>query len=148
MQSIDPKAVWPGWKTTRLIGRGSFGAVYEIERDVLGEKEKAALKLISIPQNDSDIAEMYSDGYDEESITASFQSRLKSIVAEYSLMRKLNGNGYHAVSGCQKTDTIISGVQTWEAFKATTTGTDLKNGMKYGYNIVAWQPLPAPYTQE
>ena len=25
---------WPGWKTVRLIGRGSFGAVYEIERQV------------------------------------------------------------------------------------------------------------------
>lgn len=25
---------WPGWETVRLIGRGSFGAVYEIERKV------------------------------------------------------------------------------------------------------------------
>ena len=23
-----------------------------------------------------------------------------------------------------------------------------ENGMKYGYNIVAWMPLPSPYTQE
>lgn len=21
---------WPGWETTRVLGRGSFGAVYEI----------------------------------------------------------------------------------------------------------------------
>ena len=82
---------WPGWKTVRLIGRGSYGAVYEIERDLFGKKEKAALKHIGIPQNPSDIEEMYSDGYDDESITASFQSHLESIVAEYSLMRKLNG---------------------------------------------------------
>lgn len=82
---------WPGWETVRLIGRGSYGAVYEIERDLFGKKEKAALKHIGIPQNPSDIEEMYSDGYDEESITASFQSHLESIVAEYSLMRKLNG---------------------------------------------------------
>lgn len=27
---------WPGWETVRLIGRGSFGAVYEIQRDVFG----------------------------------------------------------------------------------------------------------------
>lgn len=82
---------WPGWETVRLIGRGSYGAVYEIERDLFGKKEKAALKHIGIPQNPSDIEEMYSDGYDDESITASFQSHLESIVAEYSLMRKLNG---------------------------------------------------------
>ncbi len=92
MSSIDNKAIWPGWETVRLIGRGSFGAVYEIERDVLGEKEKAALKVISIPQSDSDISEMYSDGYDDESITSTFQSHLKNIVAEYTLMRKLNGS--------------------------------------------------------
>ena len=49
------KNIWPGWETVRLIGRGSFGAVYEIERDVLGEKEKAALKVITIPQSSSDI---------------------------------------------------------------------------------------------
>ena len=85
---------WPGWETVRLIGRGSFGAVYEIERDMLGETEKAALKVITIPQNENDISEMLSDGYDDESITSTFKEHLKSIVAEYSLMRKLNGSAY------------------------------------------------------
>ena len=74
-----------------MIGRGSFGAVYEIERDLFGKIEKAALKHIGIPQNPSDIDELYSDGYDDESITATFRSHLQSIVAEYSMMRKLNG---------------------------------------------------------
>lgn len=46
---------WPGWETVGLIGRGSFGAVYKIQRDVLGETEEAALKVISIPQNNSDL---------------------------------------------------------------------------------------------
>ena len=83
---------WPGWETVGLIGRGSFGAVYEIQRNVLGNVEKAALKVISIPQNASDIDEMISDGYDNESITSTFQAHLKSIVAEYALMRKMNGS--------------------------------------------------------
>ena len=88
--SVDTnKTMWPGWETVQLIGRGSFGAVYEIQRSVLGDIEKAALKVISIPQNDSDIEEMFGDGYDEESITSTFHAHLKSIVAEYSLMRKM-----------------------------------------------------------
>lgn len=82
---------WPGWETVKLIGRGSFGAVYEIQRDMLGDIEKAALKVISIPQNNGDIEELYNDGYDDESITSTFQSHLKSIIAEYTLMRKMNG---------------------------------------------------------
>ena len=89
---MEQQATWPGWETVRLIGRGSFGAVYEIQRNVFDDVEKAALKVISIPQNASDIDEMYSDGYDEESITSTFQSHLKSIAAEYSLMRKMNGS--------------------------------------------------------
>ena len=38
---LDIKDVsWPGWKTVRLLGRGSYGAVYEIQRDVFGDLEK------------------------------------------------------------------------------------------------------------
>ena len=81
---------WSEWEIGRLIGRGSFGSVYEIHRDVLGDVEKAALKVISIPQNENDVDELYSDGYDDESITSTFQNHLKNIVAEYSLVRKMN----------------------------------------------------------
>lgn len=91
MTELDKKAVWPGWETVRLIGRGSFGAVYEIERDVFGHKEKAALKLITIPQSESDIEELYDSGYDDASITATFKSHMESIVNEYTLMREMNG---------------------------------------------------------
>ena len=83
--------VWPGWETVRVIGRGSFGAVYEIRRDVFGNTERAALKLISIPQNTSDVEELYSEGYDAESITSAYKNQLRDIVAEYSLMRKMTG---------------------------------------------------------
>ncbi len=82
---------WPGWETVKLIGRGSFGVVYEIQRSVGNWIEKAALKIISIPQNNSDIEELYSDGYDEESITSTFKSYLQSILEEYSLMKKMSG---------------------------------------------------------
>ena len=92
MADFSDNIVWPGWETVCLIGRGSFGAVYEIKRDVLGEKEKAALKVITIPQSSSDIDELYGEGYDDESITSTFKAYLKSIVAEYSLMRKMNGS--------------------------------------------------------
>ena len=92
MKNTNNDLTWPGWETVRLIGRGSFGAVYEIERDVFGEKEKAALKVITIPQSSSDIDELYGEGYDDESITSTFKAYLKSIVAEYSLMRKMNGS--------------------------------------------------------
>lgn len=82
---------WPEWEIVRLIGQGSFGAVYEIQHDVFGEKESAALKVISIPQKQSDIKAMRNDGYDEASITSTLESQMKDIVAEYSIMRKMTG---------------------------------------------------------
>ena len=93
MPTIDPKITWPGWETVRLIGRGSFGAVYEIQREVLGHQEKAALKYIRIPQSESELDELMNDGYDAESITARFRGYLQDIVREYSLMADMKGCG-------------------------------------------------------
>ena len=86
------KAVWPGWETVREIGKGSFGAVYEIQKDVLGMTDKAALKVITIPKDKSDIEELYSDGYDEKSITERYKNFLEDIVREYKMMAELKGN--------------------------------------------------------
>ncbi len=86
------KSLWPGWSVVRLIGRGSYGAVYEIERETFGYHEQAAIKHISIPQSSSEIDELISEGYDEESITRTFEERVRDVLAEYALMRKLNGS--------------------------------------------------------
>ena len=37
---------WPGWETMRPIGRGSFGAVYEIQREASGETDHRPAKPI------------------------------------------------------------------------------------------------------
>ena len=78
---------WPGWETVRLIGRGSFGGVYEIRREMFGETEYAALKHLSIPQNDSEIDELRGEGLDDESITRTFRDHLREIMSEYSLSK-------------------------------------------------------------
>ena len=57
---------YPGWDIVRLIGSGSYGTVYEIQRNLFGNVEKAALKVIHIPQSQSDIEELYNDGFDED----------------------------------------------------------------------------------
>jgi len=88
---VTEKALWPGWETVRMLGRGSFGTVYEIERDIFGHKEKAALKVISIPQSYSDIEELLCDGYDVESITSRFEGYMQDIVREYSMMADMKG---------------------------------------------------------
>ena len=89
MSAIDSKAVWPGWNTVRLIGRGNFGAVYEIQREIYGTVERAALKVISIPQNDSEIGSLRGYGYDDAAISTRYEGYLRDIIKEYTLMSSL-----------------------------------------------------------
>ena len=60
--------------------------MYEIERDLFGVTEKAALKQISIPRDESDVEELYANGYDDRSISAHYEGYLAEIVREYQLM--------------------------------------------------------------
>ena len=82
---------WPGWETVGILGKGGFGAVYEIRRQIFDSTEQAAMKVISIPQSEGEITELYNDGYTKESIATVYKSHLKRIVDEYSVMRMLNG---------------------------------------------------------
>ena len=73
---------WPGWDVVDKIGAGSFGAVYRIRREMLGEEEFAALKVISIPQSSDELEELQSQGYDAATITTHFQKYLEDIIKE------------------------------------------------------------------
>lgn len=83
---------WPEWEITKVIGRGGFGTVYEIQKDVFGKKEYAALKVLSIPESTEEIDELYSRGYDDQSISAHFKGYLEDIIGEYSIMVDLKGH--------------------------------------------------------
>ena len=80
------------WSITKLLGEGSFGKVYEIEREDFGEIYKAALKVITVPQNESEIKNVIYDGMDEESVTEYFETLVREIVSEFVLLSKLKGN--------------------------------------------------------
>ena len=81
---------WPGWQIIRVIGHGGFGTVYEIKRDSF--EEYAALKVITIPENDDPIEDMRLAGVTEESITLRFKEYMSDIVKEYSTMAKMKGH--------------------------------------------------------
>ena len=80
------------WHITRLIGEGSFGKVFEIQREDFGVVYKAALKAITIPASQSEVRSVRSEGMDEESVRATFHSKVQELVKEFALMSKLKGN--------------------------------------------------------
>ena len=83
---------YPGWRTVRRLGTGSFGSVYEIERELFGRTEKAALKIISVPKDPEEVEELYTAGYDAQSVSAYYQNLLENIVREYQIMVEMKGN--------------------------------------------------------
>lgn len=63
---------WPGWKIGKYLGGGAYGKVYEIERNLSGIQEKAALKIVSRPKDESEIESYYDNGYDKASMASKY----------------------------------------------------------------------------
>lgn len=84
---------WPDWTIVREIGRGGFGTVYEISRkDQYGGEEKAALKVIRIPNEAEVINQFRMDGYDDASISARLKEDARKIQQEYYLQNQMKGH--------------------------------------------------------
>ena len=47
--------IFGSWKLEREIGKGSFSKVFEISREEFGVTQRAALKIINVPQAKGDI---------------------------------------------------------------------------------------------
>jgi len=82
---------WPGWENAGELGHGNFGSVYKIQRTTRGRTEYAALKVIRIPKEESEIAKLRQDDYDDESITQYYADCLNKIEDEYAMMAELKG---------------------------------------------------------
>lgn len=85
------------WKLVRLLGEGSYGKVYEANREDYGAVYKSAIKIITIPKSQREIATARSMGLDGESMTAYFHSFVERVAKECALMSQLKGTA-HVVS--------------------------------------------------
>ena len=106
-----PDVRFPGWEVIRKLGEGSFGGVYEIHRTLPdGRVEKAALKKLTVPKDNSEIRELYSQSFSKENITAHYKDQMRELVNEYTLTQELNGCrnvvACHDVQCVQHTDGI------------------------------------------
>ena len=82
---------WTDWKIVKYLGGGAYGKVYEIERNISGMQERAALKIVSRPKDESEIESYYNEGYSKAELIASYESEIQNYVQEYKLMKELQG---------------------------------------------------------
>ena len=83
---------WNGWTVEKILGQGSFGKVYHIVKEEYGNRFESALKVISIPQNESELESVRSQGLDEDSARSYYMSLVSDISNECALMYRLRGN--------------------------------------------------------
>ena len=89
--------VFDTWKIKQKIGAGSFGTVYEIQREDFGELYTAALKVISVPAHASEVQEVLAEGMTYAQAEFYFYGVVEDIVREFAIMAKLKGTA-HVVS--------------------------------------------------
>ena len=84
--------LWGSWYIDEQLGEGSFGKVYKVHKEEFGKNYEAAVKIISIPQNQAEVDQARNDGIDEASLPTYFRTFVVDIVQEIDFMSMFKGN--------------------------------------------------------
>ena len=87
----DISQIFPGWTIVKLVGEGSFGKVYKCVKNELGIEISGALKVISIPQNKSELDTIRLEGMSEIAARSYFEEMVNDFTNEIKVMLTLKG---------------------------------------------------------
>lgn len=92
MMSEVFKKIWSEWQIEeKPLGKGAFGVVYKAVRTDHGVKSYAAIKIISIPADSSEVDSLRSEGLDLNATKTYLQGIVNDFVSEIQLMESLKG---------------------------------------------------------
>lgn len=83
--------IWPEWEIEKQIGQGTYGVVYQAVRQENDLTSRAAVKVISIPQDPRELDALRSDGLDLQSSRAYLKRIVDEFVSEIRLMETFKG---------------------------------------------------------
>lgn len=86
------KQIWPEWQIEgKPLGKGSYGVVYKAVRRDHNVESYAAIKVISIPSDSSEVDSLRSEGLDMDATRTYLQNIVDDFVSEIQLMESLKG---------------------------------------------------------
>ncbi|MBE6613356.1 MAG: serine/threonine protein kinase, partial [Ruminococcaceae bacterium] len=91
MSNADISHIWPEWQIEKQIGKGAFGCVYRAVKQVQSITSYAAIKIISIPQDQSELETLRSEGISDEQSRTYFQGVVNNFVSEIQVMEEFKG---------------------------------------------------------
>ncbi len=83
---------WPGWEITDEIGVGSYGRVYEASLRTGEHTEKAAVKIIRIPQDSAEAAVLAHELPNREDQLRYYENVVEGLLTEIHAMEALKDN--------------------------------------------------------
>ena len=97
MKKEELRAYEPFWNYWYLdegeaLGEGSFGSVFRIRREEFGSVQYAAMKVISVPGQLSELHSLQETGMSREEMQQYFLGMVKEIYNEIKLMSELKGH--------------------------------------------------------
>lgn len=86
------KQIWPEWQIEgKPLGKGSFSVVYKAVRRDHGVESYAAIKVISIPTDPSEVDSLRSEGLDMNATRTYLRGIVNDFVSEIQLMESMKG---------------------------------------------------------
>lgn len=86
------KEVWPEWQIEeKPLGRGAYGVVYKAMRNDNNIQSFSAIKVISIPADESEVDTLRSEGMSISATRTYFENLVTDFTREIQLMESLKG---------------------------------------------------------
>lgn len=83
--------IWPEWKIQEQLGRGSYGVVYKAVKNTHNLESFSAIKVISVPDNMSEIENLRAEGLSEDDTKKYLKGIVDEFTSEIQLMESLKG---------------------------------------------------------
>ena len=83
------RRVWPKWEVISKLGEGGYGRVYKVKRETFGEVTYGAVKVIKIPNSQSEYEDLAVAGFDDKSVTTYFRNQVTQLLDEIRTMEKM-----------------------------------------------------------